>query len=205
MNKVKSLSLLLSFLYFSVFSMENLRTPLNDDNNEFRTRMYRAACTTPDENKLRPYQNRETLIKILEETGHPISRKVGLMSIIRTCFVFSEAVMNIAPIVTGALSFYYGKKGEDTSGVVSMFSTIVILPMRKFFSEAILWSEDKHRDYLLQSLDYLVAKIYGNLGTREMLINQILNEIREPHATAGLPSMTETEPIAVVVPQQQSP
>jgi hypothetical protein len=150
---------------------------LMPSNGELRTQMYRAACTR-DESKLQPYQYRETLIKILEKTNYTISRKIGFMSVIRAFFVYGDHVMTIAPIVTGALSFYYGKTGKDLSGMISLFSTVIIVPIKTFLSKGILWAEDRHRDYLLQSMDYLVAENYGAAGTREMFVDRILNELQ---------------------------
>jgi hypothetical protein len=155
--------------------MEDQLIP-NDET--LRVRMCRAACTN-DESKLLPYQNRETLIKILEETGYPIPKKISFMSILRVFFLGGDYLMTVAPIITGALSYYYGKTGKEVSGFISMFSTVVILPVRKLFSEAVLWAEDKHRDYLLQLMDYFIAKTYGNSGTREMLIDLLLDKVKQ--------------------------
>ncbi|MDR2766197.1 MAG: hypothetical protein LBB63_01905 [Holosporaceae bacterium] len=152
---------------------------------DLQKQMQRAACIGDKTVNLHPYQDRETLIKLLKSKNYNVPAKLALMSGIRRVFIALDYVSTLAPIASSALSFYFGLQNQTLPGFVSLFSTAAIIPIQKFLKDSTTRVEDWHRDILLQMLDLEAIKKFGSQGSRTAFLNFLLDASKETATDSG--------------------
>ncbi|MDR3187030.1 MAG: hypothetical protein LBT63_01185 [Holosporaceae bacterium] len=145
-----------------------------------------SYCKIDD--KLCPYQQRETTIRLLKE-HYKITTKLSILSFFRTVLVGSEVLVKLAPVATSGLSLYFGLNNQPIPGFISMLSTAVIIPFKKFVDDSIKWTENKHRDALLQEIDFLAIREFGTSATREGFMKLLLDKNKANSLHEGYSSL----------------